>query len=68
MNNDRQSPGKSPRQLSDERPLVVPVKLLESAPAMEIIHPLGYRIQLTGDVNPIALRHVIDTLDDRSTR
>ena len=43
----------------DEGPMLVPVRLLDSGPAMEIIHPLGYRIQLTGDVNPIALRHVI---------
>jgi hypothetical protein len=43
----------------------VPVKLLDSAPALEIIHPLGYRIQMTGEVNPVALRHVIEALDER---
>ena len=49
----------------DQGPMFVPVRLLDSSPAMEIIHPLGYRIQLTGDVNPIALRRVIETLDAR---
>jgi hypothetical protein len=43
------------------------VKLLDSAAALEIIHPLGYRIQVTGEVNPVALRHVIETLDERGT-
>lgn len=53
-----------PRQ-SDDAPLFVPVKLVDNAPALEIIHPLGYRVQLTGQVDPVALRHVIQTLDER---
>ena len=56
------------RQQFDDGPLFVPVKLLDNAPAMEIIHPLGYRIQLTGEVNPVALRRVIETLDERAAR
>ena len=48
--------------------MFVPGMLLESGPAMEIILPLGDRIQLTGDVNPIALRHMIETLDARGRR
>lgn len=55
-------------QSSDIGPLFVPVKLLDSCPTLEIVHPLGYRIQLTGAVDPIALRHVIETLDGRGTR
>ena len=55
-------------QKSDNGPLFVPVKLLDTAPALEIIHPLGYRIHVTGDVNPVALRHVIETLDERAAR
>ena len=51
-----------------EGPRFVPLRLLDSDPAIEIIHPLGYRIQLTGNVNPIALRHVIETLDARGRR
>ena len=57
----------SGRRDSDKAPLFVPVKLLDSAPALEIIHPLGYRIQMIGEVNPVALRHVIETLDERGS-
>jgi hypothetical protein len=41
-----------------------------SAPAdtLEIVHPLGYRIHVTGDVNPVTLRRVIDALDERAAR
>ena len=58
----------SRRQQPDDGSLFVPVKLLDNAPALEIIHPLGYRVQLTGEVNPVALRHVIQTLDERGTQ
>lgn len=51
-----------------EGPLFLPVRLLDSIPSLEIIHPLGYRIQLTGEVNPVSLRHVIETLDARGMR
>ena len=43
----------------DEGPMFVPVRLLDSSPAVEIINPLGGRIQLTGNVNLIALRRVV---------
>jgi hypothetical protein len=70
---DPTNAGRGPRmashsQKSDNGPLFVPVKLLDTPPALEIIHPLGYRIQVTGEVNPVALRHVIETLDERGTR
>ena len=50
----------------DNGRLFVPMKLLDAHQTLEIIHPLGYRIQVTGDVNPVALRHVIGVLDERS--
>ena len=56
------------RPEAGEGPLFLPVRLLDSAPSLEIIHPLGYRIQLTGEVNPVSLRHVIETLDERAGR
>lgn len=57
------------KQQEPEKPsLFVPVKLLDSGPTLEIIHPLGYRIQVTGEVNPVVLRQVIQTLDERSAR
>jgi hypothetical protein len=62
---DGRPPMASRHRDSNNGPLFVPVKLLNSAPALEIIHPLGYRIQMTGEVNPVALRHVIETLDER---
>jgi hypothetical protein len=65
---DGRRPPVATRQESDSGPLFVPVKLLDSAPALEIIHPLGYRIQMAGEVNPVALRHVIETLDGRGAR
>jgi hypothetical protein len=52
----------------DQGQLFVPLQLINAAPALEIIHPLGYRIQVTGDVDPVALRHVIETLDERGVR
>ena len=68
VKNGRQPAVASRRRQSDDGPLFVPVKVLDNAPALEIIHPLGYRIQLTGEVDPVALRHVIQTLDERGTR
>ena len=61
----RRAPATNRRQESDKRPLFVPVRVLDSAPALEIIYPPGYRIQMTGEVNPVLLRHVIQTLDER---
>ena len=52
----------------DNAPLFVPLKLLDVATTLEIVHPLGYRIVVPGDVNPAALRHVIETLDERAAR
>jgi hypothetical protein len=48
--------------------MFIPLNLLEMTAGLEIVHPLGYRIQVTGDVNPIALRHVLEALDQRGAR
>ena len=48
--------------------MFVPLKLLDAAQSLEIVHPLGYRIQVAGDVNPVALRQVIEVLDERGAR
>jgi len=53
---------------ADNAPLFVPLKLVDAAAMLEIVHPLGYRIQVTGDVNRVALRQVIETLDERGAR
>jgi hypothetical protein len=44
------------------------LKLLETAAMLEIVHPLGCRIQVTGEVNPVALRQVIEALDKSGVR
>jgi hypothetical protein len=55
----------------DESPkgsLFVPLKLLDAAPMLEIVHPLGYRVRVAGEVNPVVLRQVIQTLDEGGAR
>jgi hypothetical protein len=44
------------------------LKLVGTATSLEIVHPLGYRIQVGDDVNPVALRHVLEALDERGAR
>jgi hypothetical protein len=60
----RSDPGKEP---GDGSPFI-PLKLLESTGALEVIHPLGYQIRVTGDVNVHGLRQVLDLLDGRRDR
>jgi len=52
----------------DKERLFVPLTLLDATQMLEIIHPLGYRVQVTGEVNPVALRQVIQVLDERGVR
>jgi putative transposase len=53
---------------SDDGQLFVPLKVLGTAQTLEIIHPLGCRIHVTGDVDSVALRRVIEALDERRDR
>ena len=46
----------------------IPLKLCDAASALEVIHPLGYQIRVTGQVNVSALRQVLDVLDGRGDR
>jgi hypothetical protein len=55
-------------ETANDASLFIPFTVLDTAGMLEIVHPLGYRIQVTGDVNPVALRHVIETLDERGAR
>ena len=55
-------------QAGGDARLFVPLQLLDAASTLEIVHPLGYRIHVTGDVNPMTLRRVIETLDERAAR
>ena len=56
------------RLRTDNAQLFIPLQLLGATSTLEIVHPLGYRIHVNGDVNPVALRHVIETLDERAAR
>jgi hypothetical protein len=44
----------------------VSLRLLDSTTGLEVIHPLGYRILVSGEVNVTTLRRVVDVLDGRS--
>lgn len=46
-------------------PAFIPLKLRDSASSLEVIHPLGYRVRVSGEVNIRALRQVLDALDGR---
>lgn len=59
---------KSSEEMPDDATLFIPLKLVDDAATLEIVHPGGYRIQVTGDVNPVVLRHVIEALDARGNR
>lgn len=63
----RQARGRD-KVVSDDARLFVPLKLLDTAATLEIVHPLGCRIQVTGEVNPVALRQVIEALDGSGAR
>ena len=67
---DGRSPRRSRcgREVSDNTELFVPLKLLDAPATLEIVHPLGYRIQMSGEVNPVALRQVLEALDERGAR
>ena len=43
----------------------ISLKLLESPCGLEIIHPRGYQVRVTGGVDVHALRQVLDVLDGR---
>lgn len=66
--NGRRPKTRRQRGARDNGQLFVPLQLVESSSSLEIVHPLGYRIQVSGDVNPVTLRHVIEALDERGAR
>lgn len=66
--NDSARPARGRNDRSDNGRLFVPLQVLDTGATLEIAHPLGYRIKITCDVNPVALRQVIEVLDDRGGR
>lgn len=43
----------------------IPLELIESPPALEVIHPRGYRVRVTGQVPAADLERLFDILDGR---
>lgn len=43
----------------------IPLTLLDGASSTEVVHPLGYRIRVTGEVNVASLVRILDVLDRR---
>ncbi len=60
--------GRCGAEASDNSESFVPLKLLDAAAPLEIVHPLGYRVHLSGDVNPVALREVLEAFDGWGSR
>lgn len=44
----------------------IPLKLVEASGAMEVVHPSGYRIRVTGELDARSLQRIFDVLDERS--
>ena len=44
----------------------IPLELIESPPALEVIHPRGYRVRVTGRFDAADLARLFDVLDGRS--
>ena len=57
-----------PKDAPDQERMFVPLELLGAAQSLEIIHPLGYPVQIGSEVNPVSLRQVIQVLDERGAR
>jgi hypothetical protein len=43
----------------------IPLAVSDPERTLEIVHPLGYRVCITGEVNAKSLKHVLDALDQR---
>ncbi len=43
----------------------IPLKLLDSPAAWELLHPLGYRVRVSGQINAAALQCILGVLDGR---
>lgn len=46
----------------------IPLTLVETSSSLEVVHPLGYRIRITGEVNVASLVRILDVLDRRCAR
>lgn len=44
----------------------IPLELVDNSGGLEVIHPLGYRVRLSGEVDAAKLQCVLDILDGRN--
>ena len=66
--NDGAQTRKPERRVDERGREFIPLELLDSGGALEVIHPLGYHVRVTGEVNLRALQQVLDVLDRRGNR
>ena len=43
----------------------IPLAVSESEHTLEVVHPLGYRVRITGEANARSLKQVLDALEER---
>ena len=43
----------------------IPLAVADPEHVLEIVHPLGYRVRIAGEVNAKSLKQVLDALDQR---
>jgi len=71
---DRETVGAKSRQLksrsdrSGNAHEFVPLGLIAVAGTLDVIHPLGYQVRITGEVNTVALKQVLEVLDERGAQ
>lgn len=46
----------------------IPLSLLETSGSVEVVHPLGYWVRITGEANITSLERILDVLDGRNAR
>ena len=56
------------RQEPRTRGEFIPLKLLEAPAAWEVVHPDGYRVRVSGQVNATALQCIVGVLEGRALR
>jgi hypothetical protein len=54
-----------PARKSPDKRSFIPLALMDSPAALELVHPLGYRIRLAGNVDTDVLNSVLSVLDER---
>jgi hypothetical protein len=49
----------------DDQAAFIPLNLLELAGVLEVVHPLGCQVRISGVVDAVALKQVLEVLDER---